>query len=110
MAQFVATETNTLISIDDIKYDLLKIIEPYDGRLDTNEYKPVKSLMLSYLLDLKHSKSIHDFQIEYEIRDQAITYDIAVKIAWNRAPKKLKIHVGKFQYPWISKTKTYRKK
>ena len=93
------------VSINDIKFDLIKIIEPYDGIL---EQKPeseskVRSLFTAYLNDLKDEDKIQDFTILSTIRDTAITYDVAVKMAADRSAKKLKIHVGVFQAPWISK-------
>ena len=53
--------------------------------------------------DLSKQRKIQDFTIVGSIRDTAITYDVAVKISADRSPKKLKIHVGIFQYPWIQK-------
>ena len=53
--------------------------------------------------DLVNEGKIQDFTIVGSIRDTAITYDVAVKISADRSPKKLKIHVGIFQHPWIAK-------
>ena len=91
------------ISIKDIKYDLIKIIEPYDGILEakhTNE-KIVNKLFTSYLMDLVKQRKIQEFTITSSIRDTAITYDVAIKVNADRSPKKLKIHVGIFQHPWV---------
>ena len=91
------------ISINDIKYDLIKIIEPYDGILEakhTNE-KIVNKLFTSYLMDLVKQRKIQEFTITSSIRDTAITYDVAIKVNADRSPKKLKIHVGIFQHPWV---------
>ena len=90
------------ISVNDIKYDLLKIIEPYDGIMEENNPKPVYDLFLSYLKDLK-KRSIYNFSIDTSSRVNAITFDICVQRSAARAPKKFKIHVGKFQHPWIRK-------
>ena len=93
------------ISINDVKYDLIRIIEPYDGILEakSTSESTVKKLFRTYLNDLKHESKIQDYTITSVIRDTAITYDVAVKISADRSPKKLKIHVGIFQYPWIQK-------
>jgi hypothetical protein len=93
------------VSINDIKWDLIKIIEPYDGMLDTSEIseKKVRNLFNAYLRDLKTVDLIQDYTILSTVRDTAITYDIAVKVNADRSAKKLKIHVGVFQAPWINK-------
>ena len=93
------------ISINDIKWDLIKIIEPFDGRLEnkTGSDKAVSSSFTSYLGDLKKQGKIQDFNIVSSLRETAITYDIAIKLSVDRSPKKLKIHVGIFQHPWIKK-------
>ena len=93
------------ISINDIKWDLIRIIEPWDGRLENKpeSEQVVFKLFKSYLSDLCKQKKIQDFTIVGSIRDTAITYDVAIKISADRSPKKLKIHVGIFQNPWIKK-------
>ena len=93
------------ISINDIKWDLIRIIEPWDGRLENKPESEeiISKLFNSYLGDLVKDNKIQDFTIVGSIRDTAITYDVAVKISADRSPKKLKIHVGIFQYPWIPK-------
>jgi len=92
------------ISINDIKYDLIKIIEPYDGILEAKSASEqvVNKLFTSYLSDLRKEHKIQEFHIVSSIRDTAITYDVAIKINADRSPKKLKIHVGIFQYPWVT--------
>lgn len=91
------------ISLNDIKYDLLKIIEPWDGVLEPNKPRPVRSLFVAYLNDLQREKMIYDFSVDVTDRDNAFTFDINVKMAPNRSPKKLKIHVGIFTQPWCGK-------
>ena len=93
------------ISINDIKWDLIRIIEPWDGRLEnkTESEEIISKLFNGYLADLSKEGKIQDFTIVGSIRDTAITYDVAVKISADRSPKKLKIHVGIFQHPWITK-------
>mgnify|MGYP006242423175 CR=1 FL=1 len=93
------------ISINDIKWDLIRIIEPYDGILDNTKQSEdiMKHLFQAYLEDLVKVRMIQDYTITSVIRDTAITYDAAVKVSADRSPKKLKIHVGIFQHPWIQK-------
>lgn len=87
-------------SIADIKYDLLKIIQPYDGmmynRKDTDKLRQVFD---AYLGDLRRADKIREYNIYYTVKENAITFDIGVKIQRDRTPKKLKIHVGMLQYP-----------
>jgi hypothetical protein len=92
--------SNTLISLDDIKFDLLKIIEPYDGILSNNEFRPVLHLFNRYLGDLKRDSAIREYNVKANNRDEAVTYDVSIRLTPGRAPKKLKIHVGKFKQPW----------
>ena len=84
------------VSINDIKWDLIKIIDPYDGVLASNDgsERTVKRLFWSYLSDLKYANLVSDYNITSMIRDTAITYDVAVKMSEDRSVKKLKIHVG----------------
>jgi hypothetical protein len=86
-------------NINDIKYDLLKIIAPYDGYMynekDTNK---LISVFNSYLGDLKRSYKIFTFEIADTEKENAITFDIQIKMQKDRSPKKLKIHVGKLWY------------
>jgi len=86
-------------NINDIKYDLLKIIAPYDGYMynekDTNK---LISVFNSYLGDLKRRYKIFTFEIADTEKENAITFDIQIKMQKDRSPKKLKIHVGKLWY------------
>lgn len=88
------------VSLNDIKFDLLKIIEPYDGFLETGKPRPVRHLFIQYLNDLQKEKLIYDFSIDTADRDNAITFDVNVRMSPTRSPKKLKIHVGVFT-PWV---------
>ncbi len=87
------------VSINDIKFDLIKIIEPHDGWLATNEGsdKLVRHLFTRYLSDLRYASLVNDFNIRSTIRNNAITYDVSVKMSQERSDKKLKIHVGVYQ-------------
>jgi hypothetical protein len=84
------------VSVNDIKWDLIKIIEPYDGILATNDgsERTIRRLFNSYLSDLKYADLIQQYEINGTVRDTAITYDVSVKLSAERSPKKLKIHVG----------------
>ncbi|MDA9992172.1 hypothetical protein N9E03_00650 [bacterium] len=86
-------------NINDIKYDLLKIIAPYDGYM-YNEVETNKliSVFNSYLGDLKRSYKIFSYEIADTEKENAITFDIQIKMQKDRSPKKLKIHVGKLWY------------
>lgn len=92
------------ISLNDIKYDLLKIIEPWDGLIEPNNPRPVRSLFNAYLNDLQKEKLIYDFSIDTADRTNAYTFDVNVRMSPTRSPKKLKIHVGVFHLPWVKKT------
>lgn len=94
--------TNT-ISLNDIKFDLLKIIEPWDGLLEAGNPKPVRGLFNAYLSDLQKEKLIYDYSIDTSDRENAFTFDVNIKMSPTRSPKKLKIHVGVFTAPWVRK-------
>lgn len=93
---------SNFISLNDIKYDLLKIIEPWDGVLEQKNPRPVRQLFISYLSHLQKDKLIYDFSIDTSNRTDGFTFDVNVRIAASRSPKKLKIHVGAFQHPWVN--------
>ena len=88
------------ITLNDIKFDLLKIIEPHDGILEHGKPRPVRHLFVQYLRDLQKERMIFDFDVDTTNRDNAITFDVNIRLAPNRSPKKLKIHVGTFRHPW----------
>ena len=88
------------ISLNDVKFDLLKIIEPWDGVLAEGESYPVRKLFIAYLNDLQKERAIYDFSIDTVNRDNAITFDVNIRMTQYRSPKKLKIHVGTFRMPW----------
>ena len=86
-------------NINDIKYDLLKIIAPYDGYMyNEKETNKLISVFNSYLGDLKRSYKIFSYEIADTEKENAITFDIQIKMQKDRSPKKLKIHVGKLWY------------
>ena len=87
-------------NINDIKYDLLKIIQPYDGYMyNEKETNKLISVFRSYLGDLKRSYKVYSFEITPTEKENAITFDIHIKMQKDRSPKKLKIHVGKLWFP-----------
>lgn len=87
-------------NINDVKYDLLKIIQPYDGYMyNEKETTRVNELFTAYLTDLRDARKIFSYEIEFTEKENAITYDIQVQMQQERSPKKLKIHVGKLVYP-----------
>lgn len=88
------------LNINNVKYDLLKIMEPWDGILNERQTGPVFRLFNSYLRDLRYEGHIREYHIESRIRKTAVTYDVTIKFSEDRSPKNLKIHVGTFQYPW----------
>ena len=99
----MATEIRELrqgrVSVNDIKWDLIKIIEPYDGILATNDgsERTIRRLFTTYLSDLKYVGLINDFNVSSNIRENDITYDVSIKMSQDRSDKKLKIHVGVYQ-------------
>lgn len=91
-------------SLQDIKYDLLKIIEPHDGYMfNRKDTEHVRGLFNSYLGDLRRAYKIREYNIYTTVKDNAITFDVSIKIHRDRATKKLKIHVGRLNY--VSPTK-----
>jgi hypothetical protein len=91
-----------VISLNDIKFDLLKMIEPWDGVLENNRPRPVRQLFIAYLNDLQKEKLIYDFSIDTSNRDAAFTFDVNIRMSPTRSPKKLKIHIRAFTTPWCS--------
>ena len=89
------------ININDIKYDLLKIAEMYDGILQDGLGHLAADMFSKYLNDMKEGRWIHDFEIsEMVLKEQSYTYDVNVQITGDRTPKKLKIHVGLYKSAW----------
>ena len=84
-------------SLQDIKYNLLKIIEPYDGYMyNGKDTTRVRGLFEAYLGDLKRCHKLQEYNIFSSVKDNAVTFDVSVKIQRDRSAKKLKIHVGAF--------------
>lgn len=85
-----------IYTLQDIKYDLLKIIEPHDGYMyNQNSTDEVVRLFNAFLGDLKNANRIREYEITATDKDNAVTFDIVIRIQKDRSPKKLKIHVGR---------------
>lgn len=102
MSKEKTTNTYTIggiYTLQDIKYDLLKIIAPHDGYMYNNkDTAKVRSLFNSFLGDLKKGYKIREYEIRDTEKENAITFDIEIRIHKDRSPKKLKIHVGRLLY------------
>ena len=86
-------------NINDIKYDILKIIAPYDGYMYNQEdVTRVQRLFSAYLSDLKSSHKLFQYNINVTEKANAFTYDIEIKVHKDRSATKLKIHVGRLNY------------
>lgn len=88
----------TAISLNDIRYDLLKIIEPHDGWLSPGKTKPVRRLFIQYLLDLQHAKLINDFNVDSTDRGATMTFELSIRMTLGKPPKTFKIHVGVYEH------------
>ncbi len=101
MNQHHSQVSRAMININDIKYDLLKIAELFDGILQEGLGHMPADLFQAYLSDLRADKWIHDYDVsEITLKEQSYTYDVSVQITNDRTPKKLKIHVGLYKSPW----------
>jgi hypothetical protein len=97
------------ININDIKYDLLKVAEIYDGLLQEGLGDLSAHMFSAYLQDLCDDRWIHSFEItEIVLKEHSYTYDINVQITNDRTPKKLKIHVGLYHSAWPALSKTMK--
>lgn len=86
-------------NINDVKFDLLKIIQPYDGYMfNDKDTGRVVRLFKAYLSDLKFSNKIFSYDVSTSEKENAVTFDVHVTMQRERSPKKLKIHVGKLEY------------
>jgi hypothetical protein len=88
-----------IYNLQDIKYDLLKIIEPFDGYMfNEKDTQHVSNLFTSFLSDLQTARKLQEFEVTTVDKDNAVTFDIVIRIHRDRSPKKLKIHVGRLQH------------
>ena len=89
------------LSINDIKYDLLKIAEIHDGVLQDGLGHLASNMFSRYLDDMKDMGHVFAYEItDVVLKEQSYTYDVNVQIAEDRTPKKLKIHVGLYKSLW----------
>lgn len=95
--------TRSYVVPENIDYDLAKIVEPWDGILQSNQSGPVYHLIKSYFLDLKYSGMIKEFSLRSSSRQKHIVYDINVRFTNDKTKfKKFKVYVSTFQYPWTT--------
>jgi len=88
-------------NLQDLKYDLLKISEPYDGVLwEDNTAESVAKLFNAYLDDMRKWRNIFAYEVGFTRKETSYTFDVNVTLAPGRSPKKLKIHVGIYQSKW----------
>jgi len=93
--------SRAMININDIKYDLLKIAEMYDGVLQEGLGHLPADMFLTYLNDMRNDRWIHSYEItEVMLKEHSYTYDVGIQITNDRTPKKLKIHVGLYKSAW----------
>ena len=93
--------SRAMVHINDVKYDLLKIAEIYDGILQDGLGYLAADMFSKYLEDLKKDNWIHGYEIsEIVLKEHSYTYDVNVQITNDRTPKKLKIHVGLYKSVW----------
>ncbi len=91
-------------NLQDLKYDLLKISEPYDGVLwEDNTAESVAKLFNAYLGDMRRWRSIFAYEVGFTRKETSYTFDVNVTLAPGRSAKKLKIHVGIYQTRWNKK-------
>lgn len=101
MNQYYNSVSRAMININDIKYDLLKISELFDGVLQEGLGHLPADMYQAYLSDLRGNQWIHDYEIsEVVLKEQSYTYDVTIQITPDRTPKKLKIHVGLYKSAW----------
>ena len=101
--------SRAMININDIKYDLLKISEMFDGVLQDGLGHIAADMFCKYLQDMCDQRWMHSFEItEIVLKEHSYTYDINIQITNDRTPKKLKIHVGLYKSAWPSFANTMK--
>lgn len=101
MNQYQNQVSRAMIHINDVKYDLLKISEIFDGVLQEGLGHLPADMFNAYLSDLRSEEWLYQFDISHiTLKEQSYTYDINIQITQDRTPKKLKIHVGLYKSPW----------
>lgn len=77
----------------DIKWDLNKISEQYDGLLNEFSERVVRNLFVQYLGDLKYARLIGEYSVSSSINNGFIAYDVSVKMPSSRSPKKIRVQL-----------------
>ena len=100
-------------AIQDVRFDLMKIAEPYQGRLerdrsfsDDNRFKAktLRRLFVSYLRHLCDDFVIRDFSIEVEADGRAHVYDVQLRGGKIRPnANRIRIPVDFFVPPWCNR-------
>ena len=91
------------LSLENIKYDLLKIAEPYDGLMYDGSGYLVVGLFDAYLNDLCRSRLLYAYEIMHEeYKENAVTFDVMVQLTYDRNVKKIKVHIGTYKSAWPS--------
>lgn len=75
----------------DIKYDLIKISEPYNGVLHDFSEKTVRNLFSQYLGDLKYARLISEYNVSNSTKNGVVTYDVSYKLPSSRSASKHRI-------------------
>ena len=100
MPNYYDNKTPTM-NINDVKYDLLKISELYDGVLQAGMGELPLGLFRSYLNDLCDDNLIYSYEFtDIVLKEHSYTYDINIKSSYDRSPKKIKIHIGLYKSAW----------
>ena len=93
--------SRAMININDIKYDLLKISDMFDGVLQEGLGYLAADMLCKYLQDMCNQRWIYSFDItEIVLKEHSYTYDLNIQITNDRTPKKLKIHIGLYKSAW----------
>lgn len=99
--QYERKMSRSRISLDNIKYDLLKIAEPYDGVMFEGSANLVEGLFLAYLRDLRYDRVIFGYELmEAQYKENAVTFDVMIQLTNDRNSKKIKVHVGTYKSAW----------
>lgn len=96
------------ISLQDIKFTLLKLREPFDGWMDRpndiwpGSKKTLRELFRAYLDDLKNDSAILDYSIEVGKNEKSHVFNVYVSMGRFRNPdtKLIPIYVDYFKEPW----------
>lgn len=97
------------MNVNDIKYDLLKIAEMYDGLLQEGLGDLAARMFCNYLDDMCQARLVYNYEItDIVLKEHSYTYDINVRISNDRTPKKIKVHVGLYKSAWPAFSSTMK--